>query len=33
VTRWSRPIRVILAHAYFHIDRDIVSGVITGDRD
>lgn len=24
-------IRVILAHAYFHIDRDIVSGVITGE--
>ena len=31
MTRWSRPIRVILAHAYFHIDRDIVSGVITGE--
>lgn len=24
-------IRVILAHAYFHIDRDIVGGVITGE--
>lgn len=24
-------IRVILAHAYFHIDRDIVSGVITSE--